>query len=177
MNVLPQFAYVACTKPNSERYASDFLSRLGFSLYFPQVLVRHSHARKVSVVPRPFLPRYLFVWDDDCDLSLLRTAPGVSAILRCGESVARISRSVVETIKSRENTDGYVQLEGAKALTAAAAVLSFEKGEVVRPNSGPFSGLNSVFETYSGEERAEIFVSIFGRATLVTMDVRQLEKV
>ena len=55
--------------------------------------------------------------------------------------------------------------------------LEFALGEVVKVNSGPFSGLNGTIEEINTErKRLKVVVKIFGRSTPVDLGYMQVDK-
>lgn len=93
------------THANQERTAEASLTApcRACRVYFPKIMTRRSHARRVEHVERPFIQRYGFVVGD---WRTVRTAPGVSHIVTSGEEV---ERAAIE-IKARE-IDGYVFID------------------------------------------------------------------
>lgn len=156
-------AFVVQTKPNSESYARDFLHRFGHRVYFPMVRATVRHAGKLRETTRPFLPRYLFIWDDGQNISDLKNAPGVSGMVRQGTAYARAGSDVLDQIRSREGPDGFVVLDAPP--TPPARV--FEQGRSYRYRGHLSAGLslNAVFQHTVGEDRAFVFIWLFGRVT------------
>lgn len=85
------------TCANGERVAEAALAvpHRSCAAYFPKILARRSHARRVGYVERPFLPRYGFV---DGDWRTVRSAPGVACVVASGREV----QAAVDEIRARE---------------------------------------------------------------------------
>lgn len=93
-----KFLLLIQTHANQERTAEAALTApyRGCSVYFPKILTRRSHARRVEHVERPFIQRYGFV--ERGEWRVVRTAPGVSHIVASGDAVRR----AVDEIRARE---------------------------------------------------------------------------
>lgn len=166
--------YIACTKPNAERYAAQVLSakERGFTVYAPKVLTRISHAGRVSEVERPFLPRYIFVLNDGKSVRGIRAAPGVSSLMPGCDGPALASQIVIDAIKKRE-TKGYVDLD---VYLTKVDPRGFKKGQVLRVVEGPFSGFNAIFQERDPHNRVIAFIHIFGQSSKMTLEANQVER-
>lgn len=175
---------VVNTKPNAESAAAAALSapHRGFEVYYPQVIRRVSHAGRIRDVERPFLSRMLFVNDDGSQARSIGSCPGVSSIMRFGETLALLGDWALDLIRAREvlaprpdkpkEIRGYIDLDTRYMPELAH---KFETGEEVRVAGGPFYGFNAIFEAQD-RCRAEIAIEIFGRVNRVSIDLEQLEK-
>ncbi|MGC2115668.1 MAG: transcriptional activator RfaH, partial [Pseudolabrys sp.] len=105
----PQW-YVVQTQANAENKAVAHLARQGFVTYLPRYLKRRRHARRVDVVAAPLFPRYLFV---EIDMAAQRwrsiySTVGVSRLVCNGEFPAAVPERVVELLRNREDTSGFI---------------------------------------------------------------------
>jgi transcriptional antiterminator NusG len=96
------------------------------------------------------------------------------------QSLAKVSRFIGENKKptplSKQDIDQV--LEKANKKETPRPKISFEEGEVVRINEGPFANFTGVVEEYDMEHgKLKINVLIFGRNTPVEILFSQVEKI
>ncbi|QJC31753.1 transcription termination/antitermination protein NusG [Enterobacteriaceae endosymbiont of Donacia tomentosa] len=119
---------------------------------------------------RKFFPGYIFIHMIMSNTSwhLVRSIPKVLGFIGgSSESPIPISNKELDTIIGR------LQKIGDKPRPK----ILFEPGEMIRVNDGPFSDFNGVVEEVDYEKsRLKVSVSIFGRATPLDLDFRQVEK-
>ncbi len=98
----------------------------------------------------PLFPQYIFL---RCNLTAsyfqIRYAPGVVSFVTAGYDPLPVAESIVECVRAR-CTNNVVHLDQKL----------FQKGDPVQILSGPFRGLDAVFERYlSGAERVAILLN------------------
>lgn len=180
---LPQY-FIVQTNANAECHARDALQApyRGCTVYLPLELVVVMHARRRRAVERAFFLRYLFVKDEGQGVPVIRTAPGVSHVVKCGSWPAMIAQKFIDLIVAREveapSPDGklrrYVDLADRFVPRLAE---QYTPGEAVRVTDGPFASFGGVFKSWlNGQQRAAVLVDIFGRSTPVELEPRQFEK-
>jgi len=77
-------------------------------------------------------------------------------------------------LQEREVKDILDSLEGHTPVP----VIKFEKNEIVRVTSGPFTEFTGKIEEVNADkEKLKVLISIFGRDTPVELDFQQVEKV
>lgn len=120
---------------------------------------------------RRFFPGYILVKMimNDNSWHLVRKIPKVMGFVGgSSDQPSPISNKEVKSIINR------LQKIGDKPRPKTL----FEPGEVIRVNDGPFSDFNGTVEEVDYEKsRLKVSVSIFGRATPVELDFRQVEKI
>jgi transcription termination/antitermination protein NusG len=78
---------------------------------------------------------------------------------------------------SKEEVD-HILLQVTAAAEKPKPKYSFEKGDLVRINEGPFTSFNgSVDDVNHDKNTVKVMVTIFGRSTPVELDFTQVEKV
>ena len=125
---------------------------------------------KRVVREKSYLPGYVLVEAELVgDIAfMLRHTPNVLGFLGGMDNPTPIRQAEVNRILGRENELQEVPEEAA---------LEFVVGEVVKVNTGPFSGFNGVIEEINAErKRLKVMVKIFGRSTPVDLGYTQVDK-
>lgn len=162
----PQW-YVVQTQANAENKAVAHLARQGFATYLPRYLKRRRHARRVDVVAAPLFPRYLFV---EINMAVQRwrsiySTVGVSRLVCNGEYPAPVPERVVDLLKSRENTSGFIQLDHRP---------KFKTGDKIRILEGAFYDCLGIYDGMSDRDRVGILLDLLGRKVRVLLDAEAI---
>ena len=150
--------YVAKTKARKEWLVEAYLiEKLGVEVFLPTI--RHPNGKKAGW--EPLFPTYLFCSVDpqSADWPAIRWARGLSYFLGTGEELVPVSNEFIVHLKRRVswwNEGGYVP--------------RFASGEQVTVTSGPFSGLEAIFQRYvPARQRCQVLIQLLGR--LAKMEV------
>jgi transcription termination/antitermination protein NusG len=153
-----------------EKVKQKGLSHLFEKILVPtEKVVEIRRGRKVEA-ERKFFPGYVLVRANLTDeaFHLIKNIPKVTGFLGSDSKPVPIPDSEAERIISQ------VQ-EGVERPKSA---MSFEIGEQIRVADGPFASFNGFVQEVDQERsRLKVEVSIFGRATPVDLEFRQVEKV
>ena len=125
---------------------------------------------KRVVKEKAYLPGYVLVEAELVgDIAyLLRNTPNVLGFLGGMDEPTPIRQAEINRILGTVD-----ELQEA----ADENVLEFTLGEVVKVNTGPFSGFNGVIEEINTEKRRlKVMVKIFGRSTPVDLGYMQVDK-
>lgn len=159
--------YVVQTQANAENKAIAHLGRQGFATYLPRYLKRRRHARRIDIVAAPLFPRYLFV---EIDMGVQRwrsiySTVGVSRLVSNGDFPAPVPDEVISSLKRRESTSGFVQLDHRP---------KFKAGDKVRILEGAFYDCLGIYDGMSDRERVEILLDLLGRKVRVRMNAEAI---
>lgn len=159
--------YVVQTQANAENKAFAHLGRQGFATYLPRYLKRRRHARRIDIVAAPLFPRYLFV---EIDMGVQRwrsiySTVGVSRLVSNGDFPAPVPDEVISSLKRRESTSGFVQLDHRP---------KFKAGDKVRILEGAFYDCLGIYDGMSDRERVEILLDLLGRKVRVLMNAEAI---
>jgi transcriptional antiterminator RfaH len=157
--------YAVYTQPRHEERGRDHLARQGFEVFLPRFLKRRSHARRVTMVPMPLFPRYLFVSFDMADATwrVIRSTRGVIDLVRNGLEPLQVPQRVVDEIQRRQDADGFVVL---------ANHLDLKRGMKIRVDTGAFAATEAIFEARRDDERVIALMTLLGREVVINVPAR-----
>jgi transcriptional antiterminator RfaH len=162
----PQW-YVVQTQANAENKAVAHLARQGFATYLPRYLKRRRHARRVDVVAAPLFPRYLFV---EINMAVQRwrsiySTVGVSRLVCNGEYPTPVPERVVDLLKNREDTSGFIQLDHRP---------KFQTGDKIRILEGAFYDCLGIYDGMPDRDRVGILLDLLGRKVRVLLNAEAI---
>jgi transcriptional antiterminator NusG len=126
-------------------------------------------AGKKVVSSKRFFPGYILVEMNMSDNAwhVVKNTPKVTGFVGAGAKPTPLTKDEVEQILTQVRT----------AAEKPKPKYTFDKGDQVRINEGPFSGFNGmVDEVNTDKNTLKVMVTIFGRATPVELDFLQVEK-
>lgn len=157
--------YVVQTQPRNEMRAVGNLVRQNFRVFCPSFRKTVRHARKVSCVPAPLFPNYVFV-QMACEQVRWRAINGtfgVSRILMQNDLPQPVPSGVVETLLAHAGRDGAIDLR-----------TNFRIGQRVQLLDGPFTDLIGELERLDARGRVHVLFSLMGRKVSVATEVGKL---
>jgi transcription termination/antitermination protein NusG len=125
--------------------------------------------RKV-VTPKRFFPGYILVEMTMTDNAwhVVKNTPKVTGFVGAGAKPTPLSKEEVD----------HILLQVSAAAEKPKPKFSFEKGDQVRINEGPFTSFNGVVDEVNLDKNTlKVMVTIFGRSTPVELDFMQVEKI
>ena len=124
---------------------------------------------KKSIVERPLYPAYAFA-KIELDTELWH---GIQAMPKVGRFIGESKKPTPLSEK-----DITAILDKVNNRAAAKPKVSFDEGEMVRVNEGPFANFNGIVEDFDmASGMLKLNVSIFGRNTPVEISYSQVERV
>jgi transcriptional antiterminator NusG len=124
---------------------------------------------KKKIYERSIYPGYVFL-EANLDTELwhkIQSLPKVGRFIGESKKPTPLKKEDIELI-----------LEKAKTKTAPKPKVSFEEGEIVRINEGPFANFTGEVEDFDYEKgMLKLNVTIFGRSTPVEIHYTKVEKI
>lgn len=149
---IPAEWYLLQTKPLQEQRALQNLERQVYQCYLPMLNKQKLYRGNLAVAREPLFPRYLFVrLDTSIGWSSIRSTKGVSNLVIFGGKPAKIKQEVIDLLACREST----QAETVKPL--------FTPGDRLRITSGPFSGIECVYQIDNGAGRVRVLINMLSK--------------
>ena len=161
--------YVVHTKVRQEGRALENLSTQGYDCYLPQIRRQKLSRGAIKLAFEPLFPRYLFIHLDDSlagkSWSPIRSTPGVSSLVSFGGVPAKATDIFIEHIKQQVN------------VINEAPTKIHQPGERLLITSGPFAGVEGIFELDDGESRAMLLIEILSKTTRINVPLASLSRV
>ena len=157
--------YVVATKSRDEEIAKFNLERQGYLVFLPTISLKKRRRGHWTPVTEPLFPGYLFIsliFGDD-DPAPIRSTVGCVGLVRFGQTYTPVPSKLITTLK-------------VAADTGSAAPAPFQSGDAVRLMSGPFVGLEAIYDMAKGEERAQVLLEMLGRVQRLTVETDSLSK-
>ena len=154
------------TKPQQEKVALDNLTRQNYQCYLPLINKEKILRGKKILIKEPMFPRYLFVrlrHDGQQNWSPIRSSKGVSHLVNFAGLAATLDDEMMDNLQQK--------------IDKALMVKVFSIGDKVEILKGPFKGMEAIFNTYKGEERAMLFLNFMAKNLTAKFDLRDLKKV
>jgi transcription termination/antitermination protein NusG len=127
-------------------------------------------AGKKVVTAKRFFPGYILVEMNMSDHAwhVVKNTPKVTGFVGAGTKPTPLSKEEVDHILDQVKS----------AAEKPKPKYSFEKGDQVRINAGPFTSFNGIVEEGNLDKNTlKVMVTIFGRATPVELDFLDVEKI
>ena len=170
--------YIVHTYSGFEKKVSESLQQrvqayglqgeIGEVLIPTEDVVEMRGGRKV-VTSKRFFPGYILVEMNMSDHAwhVVKNTPKVTGFVGAGAKPTPLSKEEVEQILVQVKT----------AHEKPKPKYSFERGDQVRINEGPFTSFNGTVDDVNVDKNTlKVMVTIFGRATPVELDFLQVEK-
>ncbi len=160
--------YVIHTKPRQESRALQNLSTQGYECYLPEIKRKKLTRGSIGIVSEPLFPRYLFIRLDDTHTGKswgpIRSTLGVSKLVSFGGNPTKAPPELIDALKQH-----------AKGINTIPQNL-YQPGERLLITSGPFSGIEGVFQLDDGESRAMLLIDILSKTTEIRVPLSSLSK-
>jgi len=149
--------------------AYGVIDEIGEILIPTEDVVEMRGGRKVVTTKR-FFPGYILVEMAMTDNAwhVVKNTPKVTGFVGAGAQPTPLTQEEVDQILLQVST----------AAETPKPKYSFEKGDHVRINEGPFASFNGVVDDVNLDRNTlKVMVTIFGRSTPVELDFLQVEKI
>ncbi|MCX6544823.1 MAG: transcription termination/antitermination protein NusG [Acidobacteria bacterium] len=149
--------------------AYGVVDQIGEILIPTEDVVEMRGGRKVVTTKR-FFPGYILVEMTMTDNAwhVVKNTPKVTGFVGAGAQPTPLTQEEVDQILLQVST----------AAETPKPKYSFEKGDHVRINEGPFTSFNGVVDDVNLDRNTlKVMVTIFGRSTPVELDFLQVEKI
>lgn len=151
--------YVLQHKPAQGDRALVHLQNQDIPCFYPKVAVEKIKSGKRASRLEPLFPGYIFINLEQTDprWAKLRSTRGVLRVVGFANKPAPVEDAVVNQV--RDSLDSVAEQGG------------IQPGQVIELSSGPFEGLQAVFQAYDGEERAIVLIGFMQKQQRLSVPV------
>jgi transcriptional antiterminator RfaH len=160
--------YVIHTKPRQECRALQNLASQGYECYLPEIKRKKLSRGSIGVTQEPLFPRYLFIRLDDTHTGKswgpIRSTLGVSKLVSFGGNPTKAPQELIDALKQH-----------AEKINMTPQSI-YQQGERLLITSGPFVGIEGIFQLDDGESRAMLLIDILSKTTQIKVPLSSLVK-
>lgn len=158
--------YLVYAKPQKEELARVNLERQGYPTYLPMMRTPRKRMGRRVIRVEPMFPRYLFIHlDTESDnWAPIRSTLGVANLVRFGMYPSPVPDDLVAALRNREDTSGVQDIP----------LHTFETGQKVRIEEGPFMGYEGIFLARTSQERVMVLLDIVGKSARAKVNIEHL---
>ena len=157
--------YVVATKTREEEKAGVNLERQGYSVFLPTVSLKKRRKGHWQVVTESLFPGYLFVALElgEDDPAPIRSTVGCIGLVRFAHAYTPVPGELIESLQAIESEANDVEVP-------------FKLGDKVRFVSGPFAGIEAVFDMARGGDRVQVLLQLLGKDQRITVGIDEMIK-
>ncbi len=156
--------FLAATKAKQEFRAVENLKNQEIHAFCPTIKIEKIANNKKQIIEEAVFKGYIFIQissNDPC-WHKVRSTRGIRDWIRFSGNVAKVPTNLV------------LDLINAKESETIVILNKINHGDKVRILSGPFEGLEGIFQKDDGELRAIILLNFLGKANRITIEKSQL---
>jgi transcriptional antiterminator RfaH len=163
MSENPSAWYVIQTKPRQEFRALEQLLNQHYNCFLPTLKVDKVQRGKIATSIKPLFSRYLFIQLDTVrsNWSAIRSTRGVTNLVAFGGTFATLPDDCVAALRHAP-------------LTLHQRL--FEPGERIAISSGPFIGLEGIYQMVDGDARALVLLELISQPRKISLALDILRK-
>ena len=156
--------YLAATKPKQELRAVENLANQNIKAFCPQIKVEKISRNKKQLLNEVLFKGYIFIQIslDDPLWHKVRSTRGIRDWIRFSGSIASIPTELILELKTNESSEKRIIFN------------KMNEGDKVRILSGPFEGLEAVFQKDDGDIRAILLLKFLGQSNRLTIEKSQI---
>lgn len=156
--------YVLQCKPGQGDRALEHLQNQDIGCFYPKIMVEKLRRGKRNSKLEALFPGYIFIKlsQEDPMWSKLRSTRGVLRIVGFGGKPLPVGEAVIGHIR--------------QSLASVSLCGGIKTGDDVELAEGPFTGLNAVFQSYDGEERAIVLIDFMQKTQRVSVPISSLRQ-